>query len=154
YEMKTRNLGVPSTAKRSPCTDRVCAPAGASVTSVSRTSTIDRMSVRAVMATTASYTRAGRNLDLVRTADSRGIAHQRAPTRALRFDGDLDEAGGPAAAETLTAVAGIIVGDHMQDVVAGLAELHVRCCLAAERGAAARLLLDGRLGLVEGDVPG
>src|SRR5947209_15998389 len=104
YEMNVRNLGAPSTVNRSPCTASVCACAGAIVRKVRNSRTNQRPSTRDPMVTIASYTQGRAGFDLCRR------------DRSLRFDADFDDGRRPAAAEALAAVAGVIVGDDVEDV--------------------------------------
>src|SRR4051812_30107657 len=66
------------------------------------------------------------------------------------LDVDLDDGGRPAATESAAAVAGIIVRDHLQRILARLGELHRRDRLAMEWGLAVGELLESRFRFVDG----
>src|SRR4029077_13552203 len=69
--------------------------------------------------------------------------------RLSGFDADFQKGRRPAAAEAAAAVAGIVVADHVEHVLARFAELRRRRRFAVERRATACLLLDRGTILVE-----
>src|SRR5581483_12522049 len=75
--------------------------------------------------------------------------HQLTNSPTSLFHRDFEQRGGPAAAEALTAVAGVIVRGEMQHVIARLAEGGRGGGLAAEEPLALRHLRDLRPRLVE-----
>src|SRR6478672_6229274 len=67
---------------------------------------------------------------------------------SLWLDRDLDQRGGPAAAEAAAAVARVVIAGDVEDIIAGLGELRRGVGLAVERRPAGHLL-DLRPRLVE-----